>query len=281
MIIWIASYPKSGNTWVRSILCGLIYTNNGIFDFSYLDKIPQYPSRRYFKDFSNNFKDINIIKKNWIITQDKINLDGNIKFLKTHNANCKIDDYQFTNNENTLAKIYIVRDPRNVITSISNHYSLNIKEAKNFILTNVALCSGNNNEDKENNIATVLGSWGDHYNSWTQNDKNLLIIRYEDLLDNPQLEIKRIINFISKYIKFEINNKKISNIIQSTSFENLKNLEKKGTFKESPFNIEKKKINFFHLGKANNWKKKLDNKIKIEIENKFFNELSKLKYLNK
>ena len=49
MIIWVASYPKSGNTWVRSIISSLVYTEDGIFDFPSIKKIDQYPQRRFFE----------------------------------------------------------------------------------------------------------------------------------------------------------------------------------------------------------------------------------------
>mgnify|MGYP003716960853 FL=1 len=69
-----------------------------------------------------------------IISQDKMNLDNKIKFIKTHHVNCKIGTDSFTNLDNTKGVIYIVRDPRNVVTSIKNHFSLNTYEdAKKFI----------------------------------------------------------------------------------------------------------------------------------------------------
>ena len=79
MIIWISSYPKSGNTWVRSIISSLIHSENGIFDFNQLAKIPQFPDEKYFQEFTNNFNDINQIKKYWVVAQDRINLDNKIK----------------------------------------------------------------------------------------------------------------------------------------------------------------------------------------------------------
>ena len=57
MIVWLASYPKSGNTWIRSIISALVYTENGIFEFDQLNKIPQFPDKAYFKDLTNNFSD--------------------------------------------------------------------------------------------------------------------------------------------------------------------------------------------------------------------------------
>ena len=58
MIIWIASYPKSGNTWVRSFISSLLYSNDGTNDFSYLKNIKQFPDRSQFKNFIDDFQNI-------------------------------------------------------------------------------------------------------------------------------------------------------------------------------------------------------------------------------
>ena len=47
-----ASYPKSGNTWLRSIITSLLYTTDGIFDFKLIKKIKQFPTRNQFQDFT-------------------------------------------------------------------------------------------------------------------------------------------------------------------------------------------------------------------------------------
>jgi len=82
MIIWLASYPKSGNTWVRSMIASLLYTDSGLFNFEILSKIPQFPDNKYFKEFMSNLVNFDEVKKYWKVAQDKINLDSKIKFLK-------------------------------------------------------------------------------------------------------------------------------------------------------------------------------------------------------
>ena len=84
MIIWLASYPKSGNTWLRSILGSLLLTKDGMFNFKYLSKIKQFPGHMHLKEFIKDPNDIHEIKKTWLLAQEKINLDGKIKFFKTH-----------------------------------------------------------------------------------------------------------------------------------------------------------------------------------------------------
>ena len=108
MIIWLASYPKSGNTWVRSIISALLYSSDGIFNFKLINKINQFPEKRYFRDSVKDFNNFNEIKKNWILEQDKINLDNKIKIFKTHQGNYTVENDSFTNKENTQAIVYIV-----------------------------------------------------------------------------------------------------------------------------------------------------------------------------
>ena len=280
MIIWLASYPKSGNTWVRSIISALLFTNDGKFNFGLIKNIKQFPIKEFFENFTNDFGNFNEIKKYWISAQEAINIDKKVKFFKTHHLNCKIDNYNFTNSKNTLATIYIVRDPRNLVSSISNHYSKTLEEAKNFLVT-PRFIAGYKKESisGDKNLKTLIGTWSEHYNFWKKNNKNFLLIRYEDLIYNPEEQLKKIINFLSKFIIINTNEEKNKKIIETTSFENLKKLENLGTFNENAYENSEKKINFFYLGPKNNWQKNLDNQIKNEIEEKFSKEMRELNYL--
>jgi len=280
MIIWIASYPKSGNTWLRSIISALVYSKDGIFTFDKLSKIDQFPEKKFFKDLVKNFRDFDEIKKNWIAAQDKINLDEKIKFFKTHQGNFKIGNDHFTNNQNTQAVIYIVRDPRNLVTSISNHYSLSLNEACKFLTSPELMGNGKSWEEKKDGIFNFLGKWNEHYKSWTNNTKNLLLLRYEDLINEPKKELEKIIFFLNKYINFDTNDIKIDNILESTNFKNLKKMEQERSFTE---NVIKKEtgsnVNFFNLGPKNIWQNSLDKKIIKKIEDDFKDEMKEIGYL--
>ena len=82
MIIWIASYPKSGNTWLRALISTYYFSKNGIFDDSLLKKIDQFPTKKYFNDFNFDKNIPGDTCKYWIKAQEKINSDNKIKFLK-------------------------------------------------------------------------------------------------------------------------------------------------------------------------------------------------------
>ena len=280
MIIWVASYPKSGNTWVRSIISSLVYTEDGIFDFPSIKKIDQYPQRRFLEHFTQDYNNIHEIKKHWITSQERINLDTKIKFFKTHHLNCKIDNYPFTNKECTRATIYIVRDPRNLIDSISNHFSKSIEESKKFLLTSKILSPGKEIELRGGNVITYLGSWKEHYKFWTNDNENLLIIKYEDLVKNIHQEIDKIIAFLKNYIDLEVSDTKKENIIKSTSFEALKKIEDNGDFTENVFvKGRSEKVRFFNKGPNNNWQKTLPTEIQKDLETELNNELKELGYL--
>ena len=276
MIIWCASYPKSGNTWVRAIIASLVYSKNGIFNFDMLRKVSLFPKRFYFKDFISDYSDLKKISQYWINAQEKINSDGKLKIYKTHNGNYNFLGNDFTNKKNTAGVIYIVRDPRNVIASISNHYQLNLKESVNFLLDEKRFLYNKNdpNDLSEENIITLLGSWKSHYNSWKISSSSILI-RYEDLLTNTKLEIKKISDFVKKYINFEINNEKIQNILKSTSFEKLKAMEEKEGFEEAASS----EVKFFNLGPKNNWKNTIDKKLIYIIEKNFSKEMEEIGYI--
>ena len=280
MIIWLASYPKSGNTWIRSIISALLYSDDGVFNFKLLNEINQFPEKRYFKDSVKDFNNFNEIKKNWILEQDKINLDNKIKLLKTHQGNYTVEKDDFTNIENTLATIYIVRDPRNLVKSISNHFTLSLSKALEFLITPRMIGNGKSWDENPKGLFNLLGKWNDHYHSWTKHRENLLIIKYEDLIKSPETELLRIIEFLKKYLKFETNELKNKKILETTTFDNLKKMEKKGEFFENAKDrLTKDKVNFFHLGPGNKWQDITDKNIINEIEKNFYKEMKELGYL--
>lgn len=280
MIIWLASYPKSGNTWVRSILAALLYSSDGAFNFDLIKKIPQFPKKEVFKDLVKDFSNFNEIKKNWITVQEKINSEEEIKLLKTHNGKYTVEKDNFTDDQNSLAVIYIVRDPRTLVKSISNHFTKSHYDASKFLIAPSLIGNGKSFEERKDGILTLLGKWNDHYRSWTKNKNNLLLIKYEDLVNNPETELTKLIKFLEKYISFKTSEKKNKTILETTSFSNLKNMEEQGLFKEGVLNKKtNNKANFFHLGPKNKWQENLDKKIINEIEKNFYNEMKELGYL--
>ena len=73
MIFWIASYPKSGNTWLRTLISTYYYSEDGNFEDILLKKIKQFPVKEFFKDFNHDKKIVGDTCKYWLLAQEKIN----------------------------------------------------------------------------------------------------------------------------------------------------------------------------------------------------------------
>ena len=279
MIIWIASYPKSGNTWIRDLLSAYLYSEDGIFKFELLKNISQFPTRQDVQEFTNDFKNRVKTSKYWIAAQKKINLNKKIHFLKTHTSLCTLEGNSFTDKENTIGCIYVVRDPRNVITSIANHYEFSINEAFEFLTNKRKIIFDSEYQDYGD--IQFLGDWANHYNSW----KNLTIatvkiVKYEDLLNNTKKTFIGLLDFLKKFIHINIDEKKIKNILLSTDFNILKSNEEKFGFEESILSKKNnEKIKFFNLGKDNNWKQLLDSVTEKKIVKSFKFEMEELNYI--
>jgi len=278
MIIWLASYPKSGNTLLRSILASYFFSKDGNFNFNYLNFINQFPTISQFSKLGIDTSNEKEIFRNFIEAQKLMNKEEkSIKFLKTHSSLSKIDNVNFTDFNNSLGAIYIVRDPRNVVTSFAHHYGLSIEQSTNIMIDEKKWLSKTDITYK-----TFLGSWNINYNSWKQFKNNLLLIKYEDLVSKKKTTLLKIFKFIKNLTNnsFEIDMVKLNKSIKSTEFQKLKKLEEEKIFTESMIdNVTGKRRNFFRLGKANNWKLHLDEKFTTIIEHKFEKEMIELGYL--
>ena len=280
MIIWIASYPKSGNTYLRSFIASYFFSKKGKFDFSLLMNILQFPSVKFTK--KNIYSEIEA-SQSWIYNQEQFFSGEKVHFVKTHNTLNSFKGNEFVNNNQTLGAIYIVRDPRNVITSMKNHYSMSYDYAYSKLIDeNASLLEKSRDNDHSN--FTFLGSWANHYKSWKMS-KNFktLFIRYEDLENNKFKSFNKIVTFINNLKKDQtkINEKKLINSINSTNFANLRNKEEMEGFEESRYiKNSEKKIRFFNLGFNNRWEKILPEYILEKLNKSFNNDLNDLGYNN-
>ena len=278
MIIWIASYPKSGNTWIRSFLTAYYFCEDGIFDINKLNHIQDYPNKQFFK---NEVKE-GEIHKHWDKSQKAIVNEKKIKFLKTHNSLITAFGNDFTSPKYSLGVIYIIRDPRNVITSVKNHNdfetydkALEFMQNENTIISDYKYL---NNHAKTN----IINSWRINYQSWLSNNRyRRMMIKYEDLIENPKQTLRDLIVFVNTICRFNngIDVKKLENAIQSTTFEKLQNLEDTGKFSESVYSDKnEKKIKFFYLGPKNNWKDRLNKDLIKKMNTYYKKDLERLGY---
>jgi len=261
--ILLVSYPKSGNTWLRAIISNLLIKKND-FSLNDLKQIQLLSSKKNFKHFKNipydqegdinfNWTSDNIIKCQNILNKQNISH----KFYKSHSVRHK----KFTNETVNLGFIYIVRDPRDVVISLSKFAGGSIDRAIHEILYSSYSVA------RANGVKELLSTWDLHINSWREyKTVSRLFLKYEDLLNQTSDSILKIIEFINNITSNSIlaNDIDIKKIIENTNFSNLKKLEKTNGFNEAS-----KYSNFFRSGKQNQWKDILNIDQRRLIETKF------------
>jgi hypothetical protein len=162
---------------------------------------------------------------------------------------------------------------------VKNHFSRkNYDEALKF-MTDEKKSLGSRTKKKDTDLPTVVSSWSNHYKSWKKMKKNYLLIKYENLLNNPKDEFNKIINYLDKNLNLTFNNNKIENAIKNSDFKKLKYQENEKGFKEAAKDENGNIKKFFFLGPKNDWKILLDEGTIKKIEDTFKNEMTELGYL--
>lgn len=277
MIMWIASYPKSGNTWIRALLSCYLFDE-------YHDKNQDVFSKmKIIKSFPKKFAFRGIIDKNYLIknklgaykyyiqAQEKINKDPNLHIIKTHNFCGSLNGHNFTNKQNTIGSIYIVRDPRDVAVSYASFAGISYEESVNLLLND------NRISFVDKYYPEVRLSWKSHLISWLSFPAPRLLVKYEDLLKNTAGILRDTIIFINQFFnnKIIIDEDKIIRVVNECNFSKLQNLEEKIGFDESFIKQNK----FFRKGKEKSWENILSENLIKKIENNFSKEMKKLNYI--
>ena len=277
MIIWLASYPKSGNTLLRSILASYLFSNDGNLKLDYIYKIRQFPSIDDFQKLNIDLSNEKEVFQNFIEAQKIINKDKKIKFIKTHSSLARINNCNFTDFNNSLGAIYVVRDPRNVVTSFAHHYNLSTGQAVSVMIDPKRWLVKTDLVYK-----TFMSSWSINYNSWKQMKNKVLFVKYEDLLNRKKTTLIKIFKFLDElgFKNLKLDMDKLNKVIESSDFSTMQKLEENEDFKEGVIDQETgKRKTFFRLGPKNDWKQILDNKYREKIEIVFKKEMTELGYL--
>ena len=180
-----------------------------------------------------------------------------------------------------MGSVYIVRDPRSIVTSIMNHFSMDQFEAAEMLFD-----ENRGIKSSDGNLATYsfLSSWCNHYNSWN-NLKTIksILIKYEDLEKSNEEIFSNLIRYINNLIGSNegIDHQKFIKALETTKFSFLKKKEGEEGFIESVYSKSKDhKIPFFNQGFKNDWEKVLEKKVLDKIEKKFYKEMKLLGYLD-
>ena len=265
-LIWLASYPKSGNTWVRAIINSALTNNENINNLSSLTK--EFSNLVDNSSMQSTLKDDDVLAQGtlWAPLQRRISFELGKKelFVKTHNAAIKFNNEQFPIENVTSRVVYIVRDPRDVAVSYAHHFNQSLDEA----IKNITSERNYISDLVTKNRFQYLSSWNIHVKTWSSLKVERLIIRYEDLHLSPQKEVKKLLDFLNINPMISIND-----IIKNTSFNNLKRFEKENGFKEA---VNNKK--FFRAGKIGDYKNHKNDGFKL-IEKKFSEVMAKCNYL--
>lgn len=249
-IIWLASYPKSGNTWLRSFLAKYFTPPDAGIDINSLRRFTTGDSRTDFFEKATGrspyaAKDFD----DWLLTRQKVlRLIAASKphphFVKTHQAIERIGPHALVPPEVTAGAVYVIRNPFDVAQSYSRHMNVTHDEAietmadpKNIIRT-------------PNNIFEVLGRWDRHIDGWTgAPGLHRHVVRYEDMAADAERTFRALLRFLNAPIK----DGPLRRAVRETSFAKLKAEENAKGFIERPAHMEA----FFARGRAGSWREEL------------------------
>ena len=250
-IIWLASYPKSGNTWMRSFLHNML-TNakepipiDNLTLFCIGESNGAHYAARAKKPF-DELTEEDVVKLRPLVHRDFTRASPDSVFVKTHNYLGTFYDQPIHNMDVTAGAIYIVRNPLDVVLSVRHHYSTDIDEAIRRMGT-----LGIGTKMGGGHVPEIHSSWSHNVASWTMEPSpQKLVLRYEDLLNEPQKYFKQTCNFLGLNPPQE----RLDRAIRFSSFKVLKEQEEKEGFKERPPNAT---ANFFREGRAEQWREEL------------------------
>ena len=279
-IIWISSYPKSGNTFLRILISTYFFTTDGIYKQLLLKNINEYP-REYFEYSLNN--SLTKEAQQWEGKQlDISKTDQDFVFLKTHLAHINVNDKYSTLALNySKCIIYIYRDPRNVLLSLKDFFKLDINSAKKTLFNNRSVLRLSNEDGLNKNFAPIL-DWGSNYQSYKVNENKIptLFIKYENLVKNTEKEFLKILEFLKdKYISFIIDKKKLKKTVDTTTFNKLKILEQKEGFIDTKLAGNKNDKPFFFKGGDREFTNELSNDDANEVFQKYYTVMKELGYV--
>jgi hypothetical protein len=272
-IIWLASFPKSGNTWMRSFLHNLLRNPTESYDINTLTDFTIGESQtRWFKPFDprpgSQYSMADVRRMRPDVHRSFTTRSPDSIFVKTHNALIEDEGVPLVTMGVTAGAIYIVRDPRDVAISYAHHQGQPLDHIID-MLGQEAACTGGD----DNNVYECTSSWSRHVDSWTQTpNPQLLVVRYEDLLDQPVKSF----GAVAKFLGLEVSRPRLDKAMKLSSFKVLKAQEQRKGFIERPARSD---AAFFREGRSGQWKKVLTPEQVARIEAEHGEQMRRFGYL--
>ena len=249
-ILWLASYPKSGNTWLRIFLANLFSDSGKAYDINALGRFAygEMSADLYEKVAGKPVADMDDPELHRLrprVHRLLAGLASGTVMVKTHNAIAVQDGVATVTPEVTEGAIYLLRNPLDLVLSYADHYGLMLDQAV------AAIASVENRIDtSERAVFQHLGDWSGHVRSWTEAPGLAPhLVRYEDLLADPQAGFAGIVGFLG----FATPRSRLRRAIRFASFDEAKRQERRHGFAERSRNSN----SFFRQGRAGQWSKAL------------------------
>ena len=254
-IVWLASYPKSGNTWARIFLANYL-TNaqtpvsiNDVHRFAMGDSITK-TYRMVAKGEPVDLDDVDVtLRLRDPVLRGIIGNGADVNLVKTHNIRGVARGVELIPAKYTRSSIYILRNPLDMVLSYARHYGIDVAKAVETIGR-----SDNANATDGGAVWQFLGTWSEHVNSWTKPAPYpSLVLRYEDMLSRPEHSFGALVTHLGLPLDAE----RLDRAIRHASFDEVKGQEAKTGFTENPG----KSATFFTSGKAGAWKEAMTDEL--------------------
>ncbi|MEX2648694.1 MAG: sulfotransferase domain-containing protein [Alphaproteobacteria bacterium] len=249
-IIWLASFPKSGNTWVRVFLHNLLQNPASSVD---INRISEHTlaeaSIEHYRPFDPRPPEA------WSLEETaKVRLQvhevltrrvPDDVFVKIHGALAVDHGHPTVNLGVTAGTIYIVRNPLDIVPSFADHMGISIDQAiESLARTNA------HTETKGKYVAELRGSWSQHVESWTERPHpSLYLLRYEDMIEQPSATFGGLARFLGLAPSAD----RLRRAIAMSAFPVLREQERHHGFRERSPHAER----FFRGGRAGQWRETL------------------------
>jgi aryl sulfotransferase len=273
--VWLASYPKSGNTWLRAMLAALTAeADEPDLDIDHLGGGPIASSRAHMERWTGFAStDLTELELEWLRPECDAALDRSfdeVRVRKVHDALFTRRGMPIVPPEHTLAAIYLVRDPRDVAASVAHHSRLTTERAVAHLgdpdasIPMPTMLAGTQ-------VVQHLGTWSDHLRSWTRHDLfPVEVVRYEDVLEDPQRELGR----LARFAGLEPSEERLGAAVRAARFEVLSAKEQRGGFVERPW-LERP---FFRRGEAGAWREELAPELASRIASDHADAMAEMGY---